>query len=236
MITIAYYKTDVIKAGDTLQSIMFRNFGTVEGWHDSLADLNDLEYPYIVDTDEARLKNPAHLLSVGDVIRLPIENTTDELTVDSLSNYTMDSVYDTTMGSDLRVEINQGQLFDENTAELVPDKKREDLDTLAGVKNLRQSLFLRIMTRRGTLLMHPNYGSYIPDYIGKPIDKSTLEDIKVELQRTVTTDTRVSNVEIIGANLDHQEVFVAMKVTPISAEEAFNLFLYRAENGEFLLN
>ena len=233
---IAYYKTDVIHDGDTLQSIMFRNFGTVEGWHDSLAELNSLEYPYIVKTDKQRLANPAHLLSVGDVIKLPIENTIEALNVESLSKHTMDSVYDTTMGADLRVELNQGQLFDENSAELVPDEKGEDLATLAGIKNLRQSIFLRIMTRRGTLLMHPNYGSFIPDYIGKPITSTTLSDIKVELQRTITTDTRVQEVEIIGAKLTHQEVFIAVKVTPISAQKAFNIFLYRAEGGEFMLS
>ena len=235
MIKIAYYKQDVIKDGDTLQSIMFRNFGTVDNWYESLAELNNLEYPYIVKTDRERLANPDHLLSVGSVIKLPLENDLESLTVDDLSEYARDSVYDTVMGSDLKVKINQTQLFDENTAELVADRKQQDLATLAGVRNLKQSLFLRIMTRRGTLMLHPNYGSYIPDYIGKSISKSTLSDIKVELQRTITTDTRVQDVEIIASELSHQEVFVAVKVTPISAQTAFNMFLYRAENGEFLL-
>lgn len=232
---ILFHKRDTIRDGDTLQQIQFRNFGTIDGWYDDLAQLNNLEYPYIVNTSAEKLKNPAHLLTVGDLIKLPSQNDLQSATLDDLSVYATDNMYDVTMGMDLKVELNQGQLFDENSAELVPNSKHTDLDTVKGIETLRQSLFLRLMTRKGTLLMHPNYGSYIPDYIGKPITKDTLADIGVEMQRTITTDDRVEDVSIIASKIEHQQIFVAVRIKPISAQQAFDIFLYRADDGQFLL-
>ena len=232
---MGYYKTDIVKADDTLQTIMFRNFKSVDGWHDKLAVLNDLQYPYIVATDKEKMKNPNHLMSPGDKIKLPILNEFEKLAIDQLSHYALDDVYDTVMGSDLEVQLKQSQGYDENSAEILGDSHDYDLANVAGIQNLKQSLFLRIMTRKGTLLLHPEYGSTLPVIIGDLITKDTLDDAEVELKRVITTDTRVQSVSIIGAKLTGQEVFIAVKVTPIGAQKAFELFLYQAENGQFFL-
>lgn len=231
---MAFYKTDVITKGDTLQSLAFKHFQDVDAWYD-IADLNNLEYPYIVQTNHEKVQNPEHLASVGDRIKIPIENEVEALAVENMTDFATSSIYDITLGMDLATKFSIEGRYDEAHVELKGNEANTDLDNVTGMDNLKQSLYLRIMTRKGTLLLHPNYGSLVPYYLGKKVSEDSLSDIVIELERAITTDTRVHEVKNIDAKIDSNGIFVALSITPIDKQEAFNLFLYRNENGEIYL-
>lgn len=224
----SFYKTYTIKKDDTLQSIAFTQLGDTSYWMD-LAELNNLEYPFIVGSNSDRISNPEHLLSYGDKIYLPVTNSLDNLSLNDINAYDQDKIYDVSMGMDLGLDIDSTNGYDEAIAGL--SAEGQDLRTTSGATTLKQSVTLRLLTRRGTLLNHPNYGTNLMDYIGENITTETLQLIKTEIKRTVTTDERVDNVEISEAYLDGNKALFKIEITPIDKNTAFSLFVERAEDG-----
>ena len=53
---MSIYCKHVISQGETLQEIAHYELGDMSKWTD-IRDINDLEYPYIVETPEEKLKN-----------------------------------------------------------------------------------------------------------------------------------------------------------------------------------
>ena len=113
------------------------------------------------------------------------------------------------------------------------EANNSDLETVAAIQNLKQSLINRILTRRGTLLFHPNYGSQLPNMLGKPMNHALLVDACNELRRTITTDSRVAKCKVSKSLLTHDDIFMNATVTPIKYAQAFNIYLYRSKNGQF---
>ena len=69
-----------------------------------------------------------------------------------------------------------------------------DVSTITGQQCLLQDLIHHLLTPKGTLIAHPEYGSDFTQFIGK---KSTHENISravIELERTFLSDPRVIGV------------------------------------------
>ena len=100
----------------------------------------------------------------------------------------------------------EGQLTDDN---------KGDIKLSEGINNLRQQLVIRLGTPKGALLLHPEFGSNITDYIGKRITVELLTKIKLEVQECLLGDFRVlgvSDVTVVGKN---SGVYVECFVQPI---------------------
>ena len=233
---MAYYDKYTIRLGDTLQMIAFQKLGDTDDWY-SLASLNDLKYPYIVNSNDDKMVNPLHLVSPGDTISLPTTtDSLDNIKDDTLTSYEKDSVYDTTLGMDLKLTHQQGRNLNEETAFLTPTNSKEDVATISGMDNLRQSIEMRLLTRYGTYLNHPSYGTYLYDYLGKNVNKSSLQEITTEVLRTITTDTRVKKATITDASIDGGSLYIAVTIEALDFDEALTLFLTKVagENLEVL--
>jgi len=230
---VSIYRKYLIKQGDTIQNIAFIMLNDIDRWED-IVTLNDLEYPYIVQTNAERMENPEHLRTLGDEVLIPNDGATLEeiekrnLTLSNKGRIA-NNYYDMTMGMDMYLDVSKGDRR-EFIGQLVGNNR--DVATVTGINNLRQSLVLRLLTRYGTLYRHPNYGSRIPNYIGKPIESNTLQDITTEAKRTITTDERVKTVKIAQAVADRDTIYMEFYITPLNEDEAFTLFLYRAEDGD----
>lgn len=231
---MSFYKEYSIANNETIQSIAFKYLGDVDKWR-SIVALNDLQYPYIVKTNKERLSNPEHLRAVGDLIKLPITQNLDDLTYADINSFTQSKVYDMALGMDISLGVATTDYLHEGTGELMANSSN-DLATVVGNYNLKQSIMLRILTRKGTLLRHPSYGSLLEDYIGTSIDAKTLSNILVELKRVIATDARVSSIKINNASISQDTMTIQVSVTPISGEDAFSIFLYKADNGQLLIN
>lgn len=231
------YKHYVIKKGDTLQGIAYKLYQDMSQWR-TLVELNSLKYPYIVDSPEKTLKDPEHLKCWGDRLLLP-NNTNDVVKANRAklkeknTSYYRNQHYDAVLGNDIKLNLHSDVTLDEQRGVLVSNGR--DLDTADGIDNLKQSLIMRILTRKGTLYRHPNYGSTLPDMIGKPISSTLLHDITTEVQRVVSTDTRVQSAEATESRLSYNSIFINVSITPIGYDSAFDLYIYRSENGDLSL-
>lgn len=227
----------MIKQNDTIQSIAFKLFRDMRQWR-TLVELNDLKYPYIVDSPEKILANPEHLKCWGDRLLLP-NNTNDVVRAnraklkETNTNYYRNQHYDAVLGNDIKLNLHTDVTLDEQRGVLVSNGR--DLDTVDGIYNLKQSLIMRMLTRKGTLYRHPNYGSTLPDMLGKPLSSTLLHDIVTEVQRVISTDTRVQSAEVTNSRINYNSVFISVSVTPIGYDSAFDLYIYRSENGDLSL-
>lgn len=235
---MSIYKHYVIKANEDLRTIAQKLYNDIDQWQ-TLATLNHLKYPYIVATPEEQMQDPDHLLTWGQVLLLPssddidIANTT--LLEDSNTAHYKNYYYDTSLGMDLKLNISTDSLLTERLGILQNDEDGYTFERVTGIENLKQSLVLRILTRKGTLLMHPNYGSKLVDLLGQPMNKELLSEVGVELRRTITTDSRVADCTITKSQLTYDEIFINANITPIDYDTAFDLYLYRSKSGNIAI-
>ena len=231
------YKHYTIKQNDTIQGIAFKLYRDMSQWR-TLVELNNLKYPYIVDSPEKVLKDPEHLKCWGDRLLLP-NNTNDVVRAnraklkDTNTSYYRNQHYDAVLGNDIKLDLRTDVTLDEQRGVLVSNGR--DLDTVDGIYNLKQSLIMRMLTRKGTLYRHPNYGSTLPDMLGKPLSSTLLHDIVTEVQRVISTDTRVQSAEVTNSRINYNSVFISVSVIPIGYDSAFDLYIYRSENGDLSL-
>ena len=115
---MSIYNKYPIHQGDTLQKIAFYKLGDMSKWTD-IRDINNLEYPYIVNTPEEKLTNINHLLSVGDYIYLPeYQRDVNKETINNLqvNSYDKEQMYDTVLGRDLEVSVDFNCLSNDSNA------------------------------------------------------------------------------------------------------------------------
>ena len=235
MNTLSSYKHYVIQQTDnSIQSIAQKLYGDVGKWR-MLVNLNHLEYPYLVKTPQQKLNNPEHLLVYGDRMLLPndeqtLQQASKNKVIESNTSHYQPAYYDNTLGMDLQLDISTDVPLSEQLGVLRADG--HTFKRVVGIQNLKQSLILRILTRRGTLLLHPNYGSQLPAMLGKPMNARRLADAAYELERVITTDTRVASVKITKKLLTYDQIFLDALVKPIGEDTAFDIYLYKTQTGQ----
>lgn len=217
-----------------MQSIAQKLYGDISKWR-MLVNLNHLEYPYLVETPEQKLNNPEHLLTWGDELLLPnnendLQRASENKIIESDTPHYQPSYYDNILGMDLYLDISTDVPLSEQLGVLEADG--HTFKRVTGVENLKQSLILRILTRRGTLLLHPNYGSQLSKMLGKPMNAARLADAANELERVITTDTRVDQVKVTKTLLTYDQIFLDALVAPIGEERAFDIYLYKTQTGQ----
>lgn len=222
------FKKYAIDFGDTVKSIAHFKLGDEKRWRE-IVKLNNLKYPYIVDNDDEKLKNPEHLVTIGDVISLPIKNDISKLAEQPLNNYSKHNIYDMSIGMDLKVS------FDEENDGIVDTRNKytnhADFDKVSGIDNLIQSLLLRLLTIRGSLLHHPNYGSNLLLFLGKTITGETIQLMDLEITRTLTSDSRVAKASVTHAIIEGNGALFDISVTPIGYDESVSIYIKKAIDG-----
>ena len=73
-----------------------------------------------------------------------------------------------------------------------------DIKTVQGVDNIKQALVHKLITYKGSLRGHPEYGSILPYLIGSFSGSYLSAMAKVETTRTLLTDPRVTEVESVN--------------------------------------
>ena len=231
---MAYYLKHTIKKGETMQSIANVILGDVTQWP-QLVSLNDLQYPYIVDSNQDKLKNMNHLVTYGDEINIPTLNQLSDLNYNTMNKYTNDSIYDMSMGMDIGLEIPYND-DTEGILSMYADSTHHDIGIVSGEQNLKDSVRRRLLTEYGSLLYHPDYGTKLTQIIGENINDTTVADAKVEILRTIDTDPRVADAEITEFDVSpngHAGFFCIVSITPQNGEKEFDLYVENANNGSF---
>lgn len=84
-----------------------------------------------------------------------------------------------------------------------------DLDTVRGLSNLKQALYHRLITRKGTLIHRPDYGVGIKDYQNAVGSMTTFRKLAAAIDEQFRQDFRVLNVTnvAIEQNKDNAQLF-----------------------------
>lgn len=205
------YQIHTVGAGDTIQSI-----GLLYGvdWTE-LVVINGLEYPYI-DDDLYINENESldGVAKIGSKLVIP----TAGLNIPNKTNNTADEVEKYAFGCDLdlfSLEETENHVVNLEVEGQLTDDNKGDIKLAEGIANLRQQLVIRLGTPKGALLLHPEFGSNITNYIGSKITVELLTKVKLEVQECLLGDFRVmgvSNVTAVGKN---RGIYVECFVHPI---------------------
>lgn len=216
---MARYRKHYISYGDTIQSIAHVTTGSVAGWRDIVRH-NNLKYPYIVDSVEEKLESPEHLVTYGDHLIIPVESSLEDVNPYALNLGDQDTIYDMTLGIDLNILEEDFALTADNQG---------DLQVSRGVNNLKQALIMQLMTPRGTLLLHPQYGSNIHNLFGKATAQNAIV-IENEILATLKQDSRVGSVQAVNSTISRDTYIGEFIVEIPTLGESFQLLV---ENDTF---
>lgn len=230
------YKKHEVRYNDTMQSISQRYYSTPEYWID-LVEHNNLKYPYIVDEAEDKLKDPEHLVTTGDEIVIPQESYLSDYSIKEINKNDKDRLVDMALGSDLNITSDSKYFNKYGTSDEImafSENVHGDLDTVRGVENMKQQLINKLMTPKGSLLLHPEYGSNIHELFQKSIPETGLL-IELEITRTLLTDSRVKSVQTISWRIEENKFYGEFDVELTSIEESVKLVLEEDSSGVFAL-
>ncbi len=179
-----------IQRGDTLQSISARELGDASRWAELIA-YNGLVPPFV--TDDASAVRGGVLLS-GSLLRVPAPVPVITTTTDP------DKVFEVDVALDSR-----GQMTVENG----------DFVVVSGRANLRQALKHRVITDRGELMFHPNYGSLIRRLIGS-INGPTAALLAAQFAKSaIQADQRIKQVTKATADVVGDVINVSVEAQPV---------------------
>lgn len=233
---MARYKKYTIKQGDTLQSIAHKVTGNVSDWI-AIAEYNNLKYPYIVSDDFMKLQDIEHLVVWGDQLIIPFEADLLDTDVNKLNRRDQDYIINLTFGRDLNMTSDEKYYNRYGTSDELLGLTHNyagDVSTVQGIENLKQALTAKLLTRKGSLLLHPEYGSKLHELFGKA-DEVTMKLIEIEVCRVVQTDSRVSNCVLDSAEVNGDEYTGKFLVEIRSLRESFELLVQGDSEGQIVV-
>lgn len=226
------FKKHEVFYSETMQAISQKYFNTPSYWID-LVEHNDLRYPYIVETDNEKKENPEHLVTYGDTIIIPSEEELSNVSLQELNKKDTETLVELSLGRDLNITDDEKYFNAHGSSDEIlafTDNGSGDLDVVRGVSNIKQQLQTRLLTPKGSLLLHPEYGSEIHNlFTYNTIETATL--IEMEVARTLKVDTRVENVNIINWTIKGNEYHGEFEVNIRSVENSIRFVLNMDDSG-----
>jgi phage baseplate assembly protein W len=118
-----------------------------------------------------------------------------------------------------------------------PGQRRKDLETLAGVDNLKQALLLRFLTPAGDLapLGHPTYGCRLHELIGELNTQTTRNRAKLYVLQALGEEPRVKQVlgvQVTPNRARREQIDIQVQLVAIDGQTVLNLvFPFLLEGG-----
>nr|DAI05669.1 MAG TPA: Baseplate wedge protein [Herelleviridae sp.] len=234
---MARYKKHTIVYGETMQSIAQLETKSVDNWV-KIAEYNSLVYPYIVDTMEEKMKNIEHLATLGDVLMIPDEGNLLDIDTSSLNQRDTDFLLGLALGKDL--DMTSDTTFYENhgTSDEVfalTHNGHGDLKNVSGADNIKQATISRLMTAKGSLMLHPEYGSDLHLMFGK----ATVEQMKIisiEICDTVLKDSRVAECVLVNHYIEEDHYVGNYRATLQSTRDQFEFVVQNDNAGALIIS
>ena len=237
---MAKFIQHVISYGDTMQGIAQQKLGDMNRWVE-LAQFNNLRYPYIVDTVDEKMENPEHLVTIGDTLLVKIADDVQSNLIQELkrtSEYNQEEIYALALGKDLDIlplPVGLGDPGRDSEVFELKGNSKGGIATVRGIENLKQSLFIRVITPKGSYVGHPEYGSMLDMYLGMKNTEENAALIDLELERTLRTDSRVTHCELMNRSIQGNKYVAAFKVTSLTLEQAFEFVISAQADGPIVL-
>lgn len=99
-----------------------------------------------------------------------------------------------------------------------------DLDQISGEANLKEAIYRRLFTVKGTLAFRPDYGAGVQRHLNSILNISTQRKIANEIGEELPKDPRIQKVSKVAVYKDSSNVVhIKVSVIPIGGGEiSFN--------------
>ena len=192
-----------VRATDTLASIAATELQSRARWPELVA-LNDLTWPFIGSRDEYPA---ARIIEPGEELLLPAEPR------GSVTTSTAPPSPADLFGVDIDLSSKRGQV----------SFVRGDVELIAGVSNIQQAVRHRVLTARGSLELHPDYGSNLYRWVGGQGVPELLRIALFDYLRAVLEDPRVEAINRRSGTLDATTLALTCEATVIGQEQPVRL-------------
>lgn len=208
------YITHIIAEGDTIQSIgVLYNVDWTE-----IATINGLEYPYVNSQIDAQ-KDNSDVAVIGETLVIPSQG----VVIPHRTGNSVDELESYTFGGDLCLFSQKTTLNLEDQEKELCDNSEGDLLLVEGLNNLHQQLLIRLGTPKGTLVLHPEFGSNLTSYIGRKVTSELLTEISLEVQECILSDFRVKEISNLDVEFKDGGIHIEATIIPISPYSSFKL-------------
>jgi phage baseplate assembly protein W len=161
------------------------------------------EQPFTNGTD-------AHVILTGQSIFIPTAGATEvPVLSDSLT-------YLNTLGGEDIALAQDGDITDDGYG---------DLGSVVGMDNIQQACYVRLMTRRGSITQHPEYGSTLHTLIGKAQAPYIRKLMELDIHETLSYDDRLEAVAINSVDIQGTSIYVDITITVNKTTTAFSTVL-----------
>ena len=104
---------------------------------------------------------------------------------------------------------------------------KDDFALIMWEDNLKQAIINRLRTGKGELILHPDYGSHLPELLGTVPTEETLLLAKAYVKEALLQEPRISEIRSIYVyfpdNTLRQQVDVEITVVPLYATEPLSM-------------
>ena len=152
---------------------------------------------FTIHQNSASLKTV--VLKTGDIIHLERVSAEDDVAIQN--NFYSTNFVDT-LGSDI--------MLDEYGMISFGEEGLGDFNVISGVKNVRQAVLGRMLTRVGDLNSFPAYGNPALDYLGEKYRIGYVNKIRTGVMQAVLQDTRISSIQNLEVNYNPQSSAVVI--------------------------
>lgn len=228
---MARYKKHEIRFGDTMQSIAQLETGVVDNWI-KIVEYNNLHYPYIVETVEEKKQNLEHLVTYGDTVIIPVQTSLLDTDVYSLSRRDQDFIMSLALGRDLDMTSKPENYQNRGTSDEVFELTHNghgDLKTCQGADNIKQATYSRLMTAKGSLILHPEYGSNLHNLFGKTTQEQ-MKLISIEVCRSALIDKRITECVLVEHYISGDTYVGRFRATVQTLKDQFE-FVVQGDNA-----
>lgn len=204
--------THRIELGDSLQRIA-KKYG-IDDWRE-IVEINQLDSPYIDSVHQEEIDyEDKNVIRLGEYLLIPsneaysISNSKDKEEIESVAyGMDLDLYHHKTVDHEIKghVEANQS-----------------DVDIVKGLDNLGQQLLSRLSVEKGSLFMHPEFGSRLSRFYGKRYTQENINKIIFEVESCLRSDFRVKDIKDLVADVIDGQVIVKAKVIPIEPGKPFD--------------
>lgn len=97
---------------------------------------------------------------------------------------------------------------------------------LRDIELVKMDLLNHIFTKRGERVMMPTFGTVIPEMAFEPLDETTIDIVRSEVERVLDFDPRVNTLQIeVLPDYDNSSLYVGAQVLYIELNIVDNLEL-----------
>lgn len=189
-----------IVPGDTIRTVAARATGDQNNW-EAIVLLNDLVAPYVSTTRRPGVMVP------GDYLLVPALGGSSSSMITKANKAGTDGPVPAVYGTDLRIK----SLVDPSGEEYTDlDASSGDFSTISGKDNVRQAVLVKFITEAGQLPLHLTFGSTLS--VGRKASPKAFTDFRLQAERTILSDTRVSRIHSLRVVSDGDIVRVSADI------------------------